>query len=495
MNKILEESMQKKLTCPSICLVLVMVGGTLASNPHFMSGTDYPVGTNPYSICGGDFDGDLDNDLAVCNYMSASVSVLLNNGDGTFAGAVTYDVGAWPRDLITGEFTGDSYLDLAVVSGSPNGFTIMEGNGDGSFQDTALYVPTGMDLPSNPYSICSGDFNHDSYDDIAIAYYNTDNVGIYMNNGDSSFTFLTKYATGSSAWDVISYDLNADDHDDLLVLDYILGEILVLLNQGVGTGYFAAPVSYPSTVTGSPSQISLGDLVGDASVDVVAAVGGTYGGYEIFTGNGDGTFGTGVFTDSIGYPVSLAITDLDNDTDPDLAMAFIITDSMAVVINEGGGTLSNAVKYDCGTTGNAAVFTYANDFDGDNYDDIAIANYDLNSITVLINNGSGGFTDVDDNGSDALPNGYQLAHNYPNPFNPVTNIEYSLPRRSNVRIDVFNMLGQKVRTLVNREESAGSHSVTWDGTNSAGKAVSTGVYFYRFQAGDHVETKKMLLLK
>jgi flagellar hook assembly protein FlgD len=94
-----------------------------------------------------------------------------------------------------------------------------------------------------------------------------------------------------------------------------------------------------------------------------------------------------------------------------------------------------------------------------------------------------------------IPITFLLSPNYPNPFNPVTTIEYSLSRPSNVRIDVFNGLGQRVRTLVDRVEAAGPHAITWDGTNTSGQAVSTGVYFYRFQAGDHVETRKMLLLK
>ena len=94
-----------------------------------------------------------------------------------------------------------------------------------------------------------------------------------------------------------------------------------------------------------------------------------------------------------------------------------------------------------------------------------------------------------------LPRSFVVTQNYPNPFNPVTAIEYSLPQRSSVRIDIFNLLGQRVKILVDREEPAGSYTVAWNGTNSHGQSVSTGVYFYRFQAGYYVETKKMLLLK
>jgi hypothetical protein len=102
---------------------------------------------------------------------------------------------------------------------------------------------------------------------------------------------------------------------------------------------------------------------------------------------------------------------------------------------------------------------------------------------------------ADDDASGNLPSHYSLIQNYPNPFNPVTIIQYSLPKRSHVTIEVYNLLGQKVRILIDGEESAGTYTVTWDGTSLSGESVSTGIYFYRFQAGDYVETKKMLLLK
>lgn len=105
-------------------------------------------------------------------------------------------------------------------------------------------------------------------------------------------------------------------------------------------------------------------------------------------------------------------------------------------------------------------------------------------------------TDINDGDSQgSLPYRFELSQNYPNPFNPVTTIEYSLPERSHVKIEIYNVVGQRVRTLVDRENVAGSYTVTWDGTTSVGVPVATGVYLYRFQAGDHFETKKMLLLK
>lgn len=104
-------------------------------------------------------------------------------------------------------------------------------------------------------------------------------------------------------------------------------------------------------------------------------------------------------------------------------------------------------------------------------------------------------TDVGEDGTTGLPSSYALGQNYPNPFNPVTTIRYTLPQRSHVTIDVYNLLGQRVQTLVDREVAAGSYTVGWDGTNSDGKQVATGVYLYRFQAENHVETKKMVLIE
>ena len=93
-----------------------------------------------------------------------------------------------------------------------------------------------------------------------------------------------------------------------------------------------------------------------------------------------------------------------------------------------------------------------------------------------------------DNGN--IPENYALSQNYPNPFNPVTQIEFSLPARSEVLLVIYNLRGQEVARLIDGEQVAGFHSVTWDASN-----VSSGIYFYRLQAGDFVQTRKMVLLK
>ncbi len=104
-------------------------------------------------------------------------------------------------------------------------------------------------------------------------------------------------------------------------------------------------------------------------------------------------------------------------------------------------------------------------------------------------------TAVLDDPSLSLPGDYILRQNYPNPFNPITTIEYNLPVKANVTIDVYNLLGQRVKRLFDSEKSYGPHSITWDGTDQKGRTVGTGIYFYQIKAGEYVESKKMLLLK
>lgn len=94
-----------------------------------------------------------------------------------------------------------------------------------------------------------------------------------------------------------------------------------------------------------------------------------------------------------------------------------------------------------------------------------------------------------------LPKTFALRQNYPNPFNPSTIIKFDLPTTSNVKLEIFNLLGQRVRTLVNERINAGYNSVNWDGKNDFGKQVSSGIYIYKIQAENFIQSKKMVFLK
>jgi PKD repeat protein len=97
--------------------------------------------------------------------------------------------------------------------------------------------------------------------------------------------------------------------------------------------------------------------------------------------------------------------------------------------------------------------------------------------------------------SELLPHEFALHQNYPNPFNPVTTLRYDLPENGLVTIIIYDMLGREVKTLINQNQDAGYRSVIWNATNDAGQPVSAGIYLYQIQAGEYMQTKKMVLLK
>lgn len=95
----------------------------------------------------------------------------------------------------------------------------------------------------------------------------------------------------------------------------------------------------------------------------------------------------------------------------------------------------------------------------------------------------------------AIPRQFALGQNYPNLFNPSTNINYQLPKAERVRITIYDLAGRQVRELLNENKEAGSYTVQWNGKNQLSQTVATGVYIYKIQAGQFSQTRKMLFLK
>lgn len=119
---------------------------------------------------------------------------------------------------------------------------------------------------------------------------------------------------------------------------------------------------------------------------------------------------------------------------------------------------------------------------------------------VLMSTDTNDFTpslilNVEQDYGNVIPKEYSLGQNSPNPFNPSTVIHFAIPRTASVSLKVYNIVGQEVADLIVGTLPAGVFWTTWDGTDMNGRGVSSGVYFYRLQAGDYTETKKMLLMK
>lgn len=118
----------------------------------------------------------------------------------------------------------------------------------------------------------------------------------------------------------------------------------------------------------------------------------------------------------------------------------------------------------------------------------------VDDFEVLANFGTG--TAVEATGRESgIPSRFALGLASPNPFNPKTAIAYDLPHASAVRLSIFDVEGRQVRTLVSTQQAAGRYGVVWDGKDDRGAAASSGVYFYRLDAGDFTATQKMILTK
>ena len=326
----------------------------------------------------GDFTGDGRTDLAVANYKSNDVSVLLGNGDGTFQNQVRDPVGYGPAALVAGDFTGDGRTDLAVANSSDNDVSVLLGNGDGTFQNQ-VRDPVG----AGPVSIAAGDFNGDGHTDLAIANSGSNDVSVLLGNGDGTFQNQVRNPVGTGPAAIVAGDFTGDGRTDLAIANYSSNDVSVLLGNGDGT--FQNQVRNP--VGTGPTAIVAGDFNGDGRTDLAVANQDSND-VSVLLGNGDGTFqnavqyaaGTGAF--------ALVAGDFNGDGRTDLAIANYASNDVSVLLGKGDGTFQNQVRYAAGNTPNALV---AGDFNGDGRTDLAVANGGSNDVSVLLGNGDGTF--------------------------------------------------------------------------------------------------------
>ena len=291
----------------------------------FQPAVNYDVGSAPRSIAVADFNGDGRLDLAVANFLGASVSVLLGKGDGTFEPATQVDAPLGPAFVGVGDFNNDGKLDMVITDDS--GISVFFGNGDGTFQ---LPVTT---LPPGPFSsIGIGDWNKDGKLDLVAVGQNgfASQAQVLFGNGDGTFTPGASYPLDNSPVYVAVGDFNSDRNLDLAVADFQGVGIAVLLGKGDGT--FRSPVFYPTHFAAS---VVAADLNHDGKLDLIA---GGDGGLNltqavtVFLGKGDGTFKPGVAYPSGGNPP--AIADFNGDKMLDIASADGVS-AVTILLNTG----------------------------------------------------------------------------------------------------------------------------------------------------------------
>lgn len=290
----------------------------------FNTAAEYAVGAQPYWIASGDLNGDGYPDLVTANTnvnsANGTVSVLLNNGktgNGTFAPAVNYTVGWLPYQVAIGDINGDGYPDLAVTNYGSNTVSILMGSKNGTF----TVSPTTLATCTNPYGVVIGDFAHNGFPSIAVTCYATAQLEVFPNNGNGTFGSPSIYTTDAHPTSLVTGDFNRDGKLDIVVGNSTANDIYFFAGNGNNT--FNAGVESPSL--NFPDSIAAGDVNGDGILDIVG-VAPNYNTVLVSLGVGDGTFGTfqqragGGFA-AVKQPWAVALGDFNNDGQLDIATA------------------------------------------------------------------------------------------------------------------------------------------------------------------------------
>ena len=240
----------------------------------------------------------------------------------------------------------------------------------------------------------------------------------------------------------------------------------------------------------------MGDFDGDTDLDLITLE--TFSSVKFIKNQGGLNFTSASISAS--GAMGLAAMDYENDGDFDfLTVNERLEDNgITVFLNDGFGNFTTRENCFFPFATGLPRSVVASDFDQDGKTDLAIVSsvdVGVDSLFVLYNLG-GGTVGIQEQEIEEIPTSFSLEQNYPNPFNPSTKIEYTLPKESNVKISVFNILGEKVRELVNTQMPVGIHTINFNANN-----LASGIYIYAIEAkalsgyGNFIAAEKMLLLK
>ncbi len=357
----------------TITAVVLLLGPQVsAQGTMFDAHVTYSVGIRPESVQAADLDGDGDLDLAVANGGSNDVSVMINNGDGTYHATVPYAVGTHPWSVCAADLNGDSHKDLAVANHYSQSLSVLFNNGDGTFQPEVSYA-----VGSGPLSVIAANLDTDEFVDLAVTNYDSHDVSVLINSGDGSFQPAVNYpALGNARW-LCAADFDDDGSKDLAIANHVTVNMTVLFNVGDGT--FETALSH--NASNSPHSICVVDfdLDGDADIAIPNNPDNTV---SLFTNDGDRVFQGPVDFATGGAPVSIAADYLDGDEYPDIVTANANSNNVAILLNQGDAVLGVPDFYGVGAYPTSVCVA---DLNGDGRLDLAVTNAWSDNISVLIN--------------------------------------------------------------------------------------------------------------
>jgi hypothetical protein len=517
----------------------------------FQARVDYGAGDGSYSVFASDVDGDGDFDLAVANFYADSVSILENNGDGTFQAAVNYGAGDGPVSIFAGDFDGDGDFDLTVANGYSDDVSILLNmmrpriadivigsgtNGAGeegicgdrdplttvtsncsSTPSQALIAAGNQEpeCPCEPGGLIPGDVslpitsecNSDSWGNFITTFflppgYSNASLQLTVRADDGAEIYLN--GTLVTTIDLVNEYGNQIHHVLPPIIDPVFfhsgNNELRFYVVNTQNGHFGLPVgrggsgdcmyvefsvivaydlSGPETVNidikpGScPNPLN----VGKKGVIPVAVLGSSeFNVTEIDRGSvllyGIAPIPKALSPEDVTAPMNDPQDECDCDTlsaDGYIDQVYLFD---AQEVAQALGDIEDGDVVPLTLTGFLADGTEIEGTD----------------CVLIIKKDNQGIRPKESAGG--LPNVILISQNYPNPFNAQTMISFSLPQASHVSVEVFDLLGRSVATLLDGDLKAGYHEVDWNA-----KEQPSGMYFYRIQAGEFSEAKKMTLLK
>ncbi|HEY7096678.1 MAG TPA: FG-GAP-like repeat-containing protein [Terriglobales bacterium] len=339
--------------------------------------------TTAAGVAVGDFNNDGRLDLASTNSGDNVLSVMLGNGDTSFQPHLDSPTGSTPLALHTGDFNGDGNLDVAVANYyNDQTISVLMGNGNGTFHPKVNYV-----VGESPSSVGVGDFDGDQKPDLAIAIQAANEVAILLNRGDGTFASATFYMTGPGPVSVAVGDVNGDGKPDLVTANMdetqLSDPVSLLLGNGDGT--FQHQVSIGQNL-GSPAAVAIADFNNDSKPDIGMTQSG--GAVNVFLGNGDGSFQQSPITTSSGqYSNYMAVDDFNADGKLDVAVThgyFFEGETVSVLLGQGDGSFQGHTDFEVAYQPISVAIA---DFNADGAPDLAVANYQTSTLSVLPNTG------------------------------------------------------------------------------------------------------------